>query len=289
MKIPYIALYPADFIADTYHLGNMEIGIYWRLLLHYYQHRQPLPYDLDTVCRIAYATSPEERKAVEFLLTEFFTVATNGRGQKVWRHHRADKEITEACARHDAAVGKARKAAEARWGKPENAPSDAQAYAQALPEQCQPEPEPEPDPDPDPEKNKKSMSAQPPVSFNDFKREYPRKENMKEAERVWKAKKLDNNPLLANTILEDVKRRKAEHGQWLEGVYPHASTYLRNERWLDEITPPRAGNNGHGPPKTFKQLDREDRERRNAASTEAFLSQFNNGKSASKVITNGRK
>jgi uncharacterized protein YdaU (DUF1376 family) len=157
MRIPYIALYPADVIADTYHLGNTELGIYWRLLLHYYQHRRPLPFDLDKVCRIAYASSPEERKAVEFVLTEFFTLATDAEGHKVWEHHRADREIAEARARHESAVGKAKKAAEARWGKqenssdnaPGNAQAYAQAYAQALPEQCQPEPEREREEDKD--------------------------------------------------------------------------------------------------------------------------------------------
>lgn len=89
-----------------------------------------------------------------------------------------------------------------------------------------------------------SVCVSPPITFNDFKREYPRQENMKEAERVWKAKKLDRTPLLAKTIIEDVKLRKAEHGQWLDGVIPHASTYLRNERWRDAITPHTGGSNG---------------------------------------------
>jgi uncharacterized protein YdaU (DUF1376 family) len=114
MKIPYIALYPSDFIADTYHLGNTELGIYWRLLLFYYLHRQPLPYDLNTVCRIAYATSPEERKAVEFVLTEFFTVATDAEGRKVWRHHRADEEIERALERVEVNHARTRAATEAR-------------------------------------------------------------------------------------------------------------------------------------------------------------------------------
>jgi uncharacterized protein YdaU (DUF1376 family) len=111
MRIPYIALYPAVFIADTYHLGNTELGIYWRLLLHYYQHLRPLPYDLEKICRIAYASSPEERKAVEFILTEFFTVAIDADGQRVWRHHRADEEIERAIERVEKRAKAARKSA----------------------------------------------------------------------------------------------------------------------------------------------------------------------------------
>src|SRR5512143_2761640 len=101
--VPYFALYPRDFIADTAHLGNCELGIYWRLLLHYYQHRKPFPNDLDRICRVAYALTPEERKATEFVLGEFFHLEHDGKAL-VWRHHRADREMREAQDRHDAAV-----------------------------------------------------------------------------------------------------------------------------------------------------------------------------------------
>ena len=63
MSNTYIALYISDLIADTAYLGNLELGLYWRLLLHYYQHEAPLPGDIDKIYRLAYALTPEEKKA----------------------------------------------------------------------------------------------------------------------------------------------------------------------------------------------------------------------------------
>ena len=83
-------------------------------------------------------------------------------------------------------------------------------------------------------KNKKSSR------FDEFWTEYPRREAKAQALKTWKSKNLD---VLADQIIADVKRRKAEHGAWLDGFVPHASTYLNGERWTDEINPKR-GNGG---------------------------------------------
>jgi uncharacterized protein YdaU (DUF1376 family) len=101
--ILFFALYPRDFIADTAHLGNCELGIYWRLLLHYYQHGKPFPNDLDRICRVAYALTPEERKATEYVLGEYFHLEHNGNAL-VWRHHRADREMQEAKRNRESAI-----------------------------------------------------------------------------------------------------------------------------------------------------------------------------------------
>ena len=98
---PWFALYPSDYLADTAHLGLTEHGVYWRLLLHYYQHRQPISSDIDKVCRIVLATSPEERRTVEYILTEFFVLTPLDDGTQVWRHLRADREIGAGEARRD--------------------------------------------------------------------------------------------------------------------------------------------------------------------------------------------
>lgn len=68
--------------------------------------------------------------------------------------------------------------------------------------------------------------------FTDFWQVYPRKENKKKAQGVWMKKKLDG---LADTIINDVKKRHAKHASWIEGFVPHATTYLTGERWHDEI------------------------------------------------------
>ena len=103
-KSPWIALYPSDYLADTAHLGLTEHGIYWRLLLHYYQHGSPLPGDLDKICRIIMASTPEERRTVEYILTEYFILTPNHDGGRVWRHARADMEIKSSMDRRDLAM-----------------------------------------------------------------------------------------------------------------------------------------------------------------------------------------
>ena len=76
--------------------------------------------------------------------------------------------------------------------------------------------------------------------FNQFWTEYPLKKAKKYAEGIWLRK---INPEIAPMIIEDVKKRKLLDPQWIKdgGMFiPHASTYLNQERWNDEITPIRA-------------------------------------------------
>lgn len=80
--------------------------------------------------------------------------------------------------------------------------------------------------------------ASPPVSvslsegFSSFWDIYPRKENKKKAEQVWRTHQLYR---YADTIIADVEARKVKHRPWLEGFIPHATTYLNGERWNDAI------------------------------------------------------
>lgn len=86
----------------------------------------------------------------------------------------------------------------------------------------------------------KSMSLAAPVTrsrdpcrFEEFWMAYPRDEQKKTARNVWLRKKLDR---IAGEIIADVEKRKALHAQWQDGIIPHASRYLREERWKDKIT-----------------------------------------------------
>lgn len=99
MGTPYIALYPSDYLADTAHLGLTEHGIYWRMLLHYYQHGIPFPNDLDRISRVILANTPEERRVAEFILAEYFVLSRDEDGEQRWHHARADKEIAAAAGR----------------------------------------------------------------------------------------------------------------------------------------------------------------------------------------------
>lgn len=67
-----------DIQAKTGHLSLAEFGAYDRLLDHCYSTEQPLPADVDSVCRIARAMTREERKAVESVLRQFFKLTDDG-------------------------------------------------------------------------------------------------------------------------------------------------------------------------------------------------------------------
>lgn len=68
--------------------------------------------------------------------------------------------------------------------------------------------------------------------FDNFWSNYPRKRKKKEAQKIWKTKKLDSK---AQTIIADISQRATQDRRWLEGYIPDPTTYLRNERWDDEI------------------------------------------------------
>jgi hypothetical protein len=86
--------------------------------------------------------------------------------------------------------------------------------------------------------NKSYLKKYPSNKFDDFYQIYPRKKDRKRAEQIWNKLKLDN---YAAEIIEDVKLRLRQDGQWQDPQYiPYPATYLRNERWKDEITPIKA-------------------------------------------------
>lgn len=73
------------------------------------------------------------------------------------------------------------------------------------------------------------------VPFGDFWDLYPRKQSKAAAEKAWK--KLKPTPKLAATIIDALKRQ-CESEQWQKdgGAFiPHASTWLNNRRWEDDV------------------------------------------------------
>lgn len=63
----------------------------------------------------------------------------------------------------------------------------------------------------------------------------PVKVKRKLSEDIWKRKKLDDKIAL---ILSDIETRKRFDDRWLRGFIPDPPTYLRQERWTDEIVKP---------------------------------------------------
>ena len=100
----YYQRHLGDYSTATPHLSLLEHGAYTKLLDYYYTTESPIPDDLCE--RIAGASSAAERKAVRYVLGQFFTLESS-----VWRNKRADKEIADVHAKSL----KAKESAEARW------------------------------------------------------------------------------------------------------------------------------------------------------------------------------
>lgn len=83
-----------DYRAATAHLSWDEDAAYNRLLDICYATEKPLPADISQVCRLARATKPAHRAAVETVLQEFFVLEADG-----WHQHRCDEELALATER----------------------------------------------------------------------------------------------------------------------------------------------------------------------------------------------
>lgn len=69
--------------------------------------------------------------------------------------------------------------------------------------------------------------------FADFWSVYPKKVSRAQAERTWKKKGCDS---FADRLIQDVTFRVENDAAWKDKTFiPHASTYITQERWNDEI------------------------------------------------------
>jgi len=124
----YYEKHIGDYVRDTAHLSLLEHGIYNRLIDIYYSREVPIPED--QAARLIGARAPEEREALQAVLTEFFERTPEG-----WRQKRCDAEIERFHDKQD----KARKSAEARWSRPQkgartadDVPTDSDRNADAM-------------------------------------------------------------------------------------------------------------------------------------------------------------
>lgn len=106
-----------------------------------------------------------------------------------------------------------------------------------------------------------------PSLFERFWNIYPNHANKKVSEK--KFAKLSNKTILI--MVNDVKRRKVEHDQWLKGFIPHLATYINQERWNDPIIKP-TGEKTQAPaihPELRKKLFKANNEIRNRDTMES--------------------
>lgn len=110
-----------DYAAATAHLSWDEDLAYRRLICLYYHHEKPIPADVKVACRMVRAITSAQRKAVESVLQEFFTLLDDG-----WHQKRCDAELR----RYWDKQAKAKRSADARWSA-QRAQSDGNANASA--------------------------------------------------------------------------------------------------------------------------------------------------------------
>lgn len=126
-----------DYLKDAGHLSMLEHGAYRCLLDAYYIREAPLPADRRSVYKLARATTAAERKAVDYVLGEFFTETSEG-----YRQQRADNEISRYAER----------AARSREnGKAGGRPRKTQRVFSGIPETNQTASQIEPSPVPSPQ------------------------------------------------------------------------------------------------------------------------------------------
>lgn len=88
-----------DYQKDTSDLSLLEHGVYAMLLDHYYAHERALPNEVTRLHRICKAATPTERRAVETIVSRFFTPQEDG----LLHNQRADIEIAKYNRAADAA------------------------------------------------------------------------------------------------------------------------------------------------------------------------------------------
>ena len=126
---PWYAHYPGDYARDTAHLSLAQHGAYRLLLDHYYATAAPLPGQSGALYRICRAFDEAERKAVDFVLSEFFELRTDG-----YHNFRADVELAKQAEIRERLSNSGRQGAEKRWGGHSEANGPAIAKPQSHPQ-----------------------------------------------------------------------------------------------------------------------------------------------------------
>lgn len=104
--------FPAHYVAKTLHLTMEQDGAYSRLLDWCYMNERPIPDEQRYA--IARATKLSEKRAVNFVIREFFSLTSSG-----WENERVSYEIERARPAIDAAKANGRKG-----GRPRKPPNE---------------------------------------------------------------------------------------------------------------------------------------------------------------------
>ena len=225
----WMPIYIGDYLSATSRLSTEQHGAYLLLIMDYWKNGA-LPNDDQVLAQITRMT-PTAWGNARSILQAFFIIENN-----LWIHARVEKEILKAKENREKTSARASKAATARWAN-KDATSNATSITQAMPKQC-------PSPSPSPSSlslpltstsNKTTKDIATKVAdgaFEEFWQHYPKKVGKGQAQKTWDKLKIK----VIDEILNSLKwQRVCEQWQKDGGQFiPNPSTYLSQQRWLDE-------------------------------------------------------
>lgn len=220
--IPWMALYPSDYLADTAHLTRAQSGSYMFLLMNYWQTGKPLDNTDDRLAVVARMT-PEEWQSEKAILGEFFQIKRNK-----WTHKRVEVEIQKVLAKSVKNSENGRKGAETRLKTVKRSPSERQANAKRTLSHT----------DTDTHTLKDIVQ----ISFERFWDSYPRKQGKAKAKIAFeKALKV----IEIEALIEAVTRYAKDPNRQ-DQFTKMPTTYLNEQCWNDALLPQRVLPKGGG-------------------------------------------
>lgn len=222
----YYKRHLGDYARKAGHLSMLEHGAY-NLILDAYYDRETAPTRQEAI-RYARARTEDEIRAVDVVLTEFFT-EVDGR----FRQSRVEEEFAsamETAGRNRANGSRGGRPRKGTQTEPTQEPKETESVISGFEVESQTKGNPLIHQSTNPEKQKSLVRQA--ARFPEFWEAYPVKKGKAEAEAKWKARGLD---AIADRIIADVQARKASDRQWLDGYAPHGSTYVNGRGWEDEI------------------------------------------------------
>jgi uncharacterized protein YdaU (DUF1376 family) len=234
--VKFYKRFPGDITIKTGDLSLVEFGAYDRLLDHYYAKEKPI--EPDRVYTVARCQSPVDRRAVDRVLAEFWTLTDAG-----WVQERADEMIAEALPKIEAARenGKLGGRPKGSKKKPTGLISETQDRTET--------PVPEKASQSQSKKELSKPSASHPLGggFDEFWLAWPKNERKQDKAKCldhWKRNDLGS---IADRIAADVRVKRGTQ-KWQEGFVEAPLVYLRGKRWEDGVEPegPKAVATGSG-------------------------------------------
>lgn len=240
--IPWMPLYVSDYLADTGHLGTIDHGAYFLMMMHYWT-KGPLPIDDGQLRKIARMT-PREWAGARSVLLDFF-YEKNG----AYHHKRIDAELATAAEMIEAKSKAGSAGASKRWQAhssrilKQNSTPNSSDMAEALADECgRTAPLPSPSPSAIAEKVSPASRAKPARSkpllnghlkeFDEFWAVYPNRVDKADAQKAY-VKAL--NRASPDQILAGAKAyAKSRAGQ--DKTFTRGpARWLNADSWLNEL------------------------------------------------------